>query len=625
VYKNLFAENFPLKRKRFNKNFNARNKFMTQGLIVSRRTKNDLHSKAVANPLPANINKYKTYKTIYQRLIRAAKKRYIADKLTENASNPKKTWQTLNEILGREGKSGSVSQISINGDITNDPEKIANHFNNFFTSAGKNISEAVMHVTKKAEDYVDYGHDIPPMSLGNTTPEHVLKVIKKFKPKNSCDIHGVSTKMIKYVGPEIAVPLAHIFNLSLNSGQFPSSLKLCRVIPIFKSGDSLNCDNYRPISLLSSISKVLEKIVTEKLVYHLNSNDLLYQHQYGFLSKKLTEHNLMQIIDYITTALNDGMYCIGVFLDLKKAFDVCLHSILLAKLSKMGIVGTALDWFKNYLSGRSQKVEINGSLSDPLALDISVIQGSILGPILLICYINDFWTATSLFSVLFAGDTTGLGKGKNLRKLTQYVNLESQKIANWFCSNKMALNASKTKFIVFRTRGKVINPLDCQLVYNGNEIGKPIVPELIYPVERIHNEGSTSNFKLLGVPFDEYLTFDDHILHLCSKISKSLFCINRKKNFIDQKTRKMLYFAMVHSHIVYCINIYSCANTTSLNKLRIKQKEAIRIISNACFREHTALLFAQLSILPLDHLIKLHILKFMHSFFHETLPISFHI
>ncbi len=179
----------------------------------------------------------------------------------------------------------------------------------------------------------------------------------------------------------------------------------------------------------------------------------------------------MQIVNYVTTALNEGMYCIAVFLDLKKAFDVCSHSILLAKLNKMGIQGTALEWFKNYLSGRSQKVEINGTLSDPLDLDISVIQGSILGPILFLCYINDFWTITSLFSVLFADDTTGLGKGKNLRYLTAFVNTELQKIANWFRANKMAINVAKTKFIVFRTRGKVINPLDCQLVYNSNEIG----------------------------------------------------------------------------------------------------------------------------------------------------------
>jgi hypothetical protein len=165
----------------------------------------------------------------------------------------------------------------------------------------------------------------------------------------------------------------------------------------------------------------------------------------------------------------------------------------------MGIQGTALEWFKNYLSGRSQKVEINGTLSEPLDIDISVIQGSILGPILFLCYINDFWTITSLFSVLFADDTTGLGKGKNLRDLTIYVNCELQKIANWFRANKMALNVAKTKFMVFRTRGKIIDPQDCQIVYNSNEIGLPENQALIYPIERIHNEGETKSFKLLGV------------------------------------------------------------------------------------------------------------------------------
>jgi hypothetical protein len=151
----------------------------------------------------------------------------------------------------------------------------------------------------------------------------------------------------------------------------------------------------------------------------------------------------MQILDFVTKALNDGMYCIGVFLDLRKAFDVCSHQILLAKLEKMGVTDTALNWFKNYLSGRSQKVDINGALSDSLNLDISVIQGSILGPILFLCYINDFWLATSLFTVLFADDTTGLGKGKNLKELTAYVNLELQKISNWFRANRWQLMRPK--------------------------------------------------------------------------------------------------------------------------------------------------------------------------------------
>ena len=176
---------------------------------------------------------------------------------------------------------------------------------------------------------------------------------------------------------------------------------------------------------------------------------------------------------------------------LKKAFDVCSHEILLAKLEKMGIQNVALKWFKNYLSGRTQQVDINGQLSESRNLDISVIQGSILGPILFLCYINDFWTATNLFSALFADDTTCCGKGKKLDELVLFVNQELQKIATWFRANKMAVNTSKTKYIIFRTRGKQINPRDCHLVYNGNEVGVPEDPNLVYEIERIHNEGET--------------------------------------------------------------------------------------------------------------------------------------
>jgi hypothetical protein len=346
-------------------------------------------------------------------------------------------------------------------------------------------------------------------------------------------------------------------------------------------------------------------------------------HQYGFLPKKSAEHNLLHIINYVSSALNDGNFCIGVFLDLKKAFDVCSHSILLKKLSKMGINGNALKWFKTYLSGRSQKVDINGNLSEAMQLDISVIQGSILGPILFLCYINDFYSATALFSVLFADDTTCLSKGKKLNELIEFVTSELQKIAVWFRANKMAVNTSKTKFIVFRTRGKVINPDECVLFFNNNEPGQPADPALISQIERIHNDGEETSFKLLGVLFDEYLTFDSHITLLCSKISKSLFCINRIKNFVNGDSLKQLYYAMVHSHLSYCLNVYSCANTTALQKLRVKQKEAVRVINLAGYRDHTKPLFQQCKILPLDEMIKYSRLKFMHNYVHNNLPFSF--
>ncbi len=396
IYKICHDVCIPLKRQRFNKNIHTKNPFMTLGLLVSRNTKNKLHKISLTNPTDDNIQRYKKFKATYFRVLRGTKKLYFTSKLTENAKNPKKTWEPLNEIIGKANQKEPLSKINVDGKPESDPIKIANHFNSFFTSIGQKIADDVQNVAIQPEDYINYDRVIPDLLLGNTTPEHILKIISKFKPKPSCDIHGVSTGMIKFIGPEIAKPLSYIFNLSLRTGVFPQKLKQCRVIPIFMA-NRLDVDNYCPISLLSSISKILEKIVAEKLLFHLTENDLLYTHQYGFIPKRSAEHNLLHIINYVSAALNDGNYCVGVFLDLKKAFDVCSHTILLKKLKKMGINGVTHKWFENYLAGRTQKVDINGNFSIEQNLDISVIQGSTLGPILFLCYINDFFSATTCF------------------------------------------------------------------------------------------------------------------------------------------------------------------------------------------------------------------------------------
>jgi hypothetical protein len=622
-YSKLYEICFPMRKIRFNRNIHKKNQFMTEGLLNSRRTKQQLYEKFLADPTEPARALYKNFSKIYFKTVRAAKKLHYSNILTANAKNSKKTWDTFNEILGRGRPNESVEKIIINGQDVTDPVQIATGFNTFFTSIGKDISNSIPPTEKRPEDYINYGREIPLLNLGNTTPEHVKKVISKLANKNSCDVSGVSTRMIKTVGNEIAVPLSHIFNLSLSNGVFPSQLKNCRVIPIFKAGDHTERDNYRPISLLSSFSKILEKIVAEKLIEHLLSNDLLYLHQYGFLPNRSSEQNLIQIVNYISEALNDNMYCIGIFLDLKKAFDVCSHEILLRKLQKMGIQGTAYNWFASYLSNRAQCVDINGKLSDFLALDISVIQGSTLGPILFLCYINDFWSASTLFSLLFADDTTGLAKGKVLSELSEYVNTELQKIALWYRANKMAVNTSKTKFIVFRTHGKQINPDHCRIVFNSNEIGQPVNPDMIKPIERIHNEGNEKSFKLLGVYLDEYLSFNDHVSKLCAKISKSLFCLNRIKNFVNVKALKTLYLAMVQSNISYCINVYGCANNSTLKPLVLKQKQAIRIISHAGYYDHTGPLFVQHQILPLNELILYSRMKFMHNYMFGNVPPSF--
>jgi len=274
-YSELFDIIFPKKKVRFNRNIHKMSPFMTAGLLVSRITKNKLFKAKLLDNSAANLQKYKDFKSVYSKTLRAAKKLYYQQKFEANVKNPKKTWETLNEVMGKEKRSANVEKININGNISSDPSDMANHFNEFFTQIGKKISNSIPSVKKKPEDYIDYGRQIPELNLTNTTPEHVKKVISGLAPKPSCDVSGVSTKLIKFIGSSIALPLSHIFNLSLSTGKFPRKLKQCRVIPIFKNGCATECDNYRPISLLSSISKILEKIVAEKLISHLLTNNLL--------------------------------------------------------------------------------------------------------------------------------------------------------------------------------------------------------------------------------------------------------------------------------------------------------------------------------------------------------------
>jgi hypothetical protein len=186
IYNTLFNRIFRVKRTRFNKNVHKMQNFMTRGLLISRNNKKILHKSSIAFPTVENIQKYKNYKTVYQRVLRGAKKLYFTSKLEENAKNPKKTWETLNEILGKQKSGDCVEKIIIEGQPVSDPPSIANHFNRFFTTVGKQISESVIPVTKNAEDYIDYGRDIPDFNLQNTTPEHIQKIIKKTATENEC-------------------------------------------------------------------------------------------------------------------------------------------------------------------------------------------------------------------------------------------------------------------------------------------------------------------------------------------------------------------------------------------------------------------------------------------------------
>ena len=411
----------------------------------------------------------------------------------------------------------------------------------------------------------------------------------------------------------ISPAVVHLFNLSFKTGFIPKNYKSAKVIPIFKAGEQNRFDNYRPISILNAFSKLMEKIVAGQMIKYLNKYKILYEHQYGFRPGRNTSQPLLQLINKVYQGLNskDYEYTISVFIDLRKAFDTCNISILLKKLEHYGFRGISLKWFSSYLNERTQYVEINGEKSSLKKITHGVPQGSVLGPILFLIYINDLPNAIEIFSSLFADDTIFVNSNKDLKVLEETTNVQLEKAKIWFQSNKLSLNVSKTKYIVFRTnRMANLNP-EFKITIGERE------------VERIGNDCNQRSFKFVGVHLDENMSWEHHINHVINKISSSNYALNQLKKFVPTNIRKTVYNSLVKPHIEYAIISWGNSKCEGMKRLITKQKQAIRNVANAKFNAHVDPLLGTLKILNVEDTLKCCTAEFVKSIFLNKLPNSF--
>ena len=466
-------------------------------------------------------------------------------------------------------------------------------------------------------------NDIPLLNFSNTpvTCTEILETLKLLQPKLSQDFNGLSMYLVKKLSFQLAKPLCHLINLSFSTGVVPTQLKIAKIIPIFKSGDPLCMDNYRPISLLSCFSKIFEKIACIRLSIFLENNKLLSDNQFGFRSNHSTVHPMLKFMNHVSNALNKKKHCIAIFCDLRKAFDTVDHEILFKKLERLGICGSTLKWFKSYLSERKQFVSIDGVLSDLLEILIGVPQGSILGPILFLIYVNDLPEWSNLLALLFADDTTLLASDDNIDDLILHVNSEFKKIVTFFRAHKLSLHPEKTQFILF-TNSTIVKQKNIPLVINMNNHTLDN-PGLIFPMKRISSSSDTPAVKFLGIYFDPDLNFKIQIRNISSKISKSLFILRRAKTFLSEKALKTLYYSLIHCHLIYGIHIWSSTAQSNLKELVLKQKNAIRIITSSKYNSHTSPLFKQSKILPFESLVMFFKLQFMSKYVQGLLPSTF--
>ena len=623
TFSSLHDIHLPIVTKKFNRNFHKIEPWITNGLLTSRRQKINLEKIHFANPSIISLEAFKKFRNLYNKVLRAAKKLYFEKELRANQSNLKKSWDLIKTAMNRKSdKSSSIGSILLNNVTISDPQLIANHFNDFFTSIPSSIIDEINPKDRPPDE--NYNDDIPLFSLCNppVTPNEIIEACRQLSPKKTLDITGLSSWLLQKLIVNLAAPLCHIFKHSFAAGIVPHQLKIAKIIPVFKSGRKDVMDNYRPISLLSCFSKLIEKIVCTRLTSFLDINNLISNSQFGFRKKHSTLHPLVHFLNYVAEALDKKQHCIAIFCDLRKAFDTVNHQILLDKLKKMGVRGSELSWFQDYLTNRMQLVSINGFSSLLKILSIGVPQGSILGPLLFLIYINDLPLCSQLFALLFADDTTLLLADSNLNNLIANVNREFKKISDFFRSHKLALHPDKTKFILF-TNSPDVRAQEVDIVLNSNNEDDIQSEVLISHLSRVTSESVVPAVKFLGIFIDPALNFKYHINSICSKVSKSMFFLRSVKNFLPAPALKSIYFAIIHSHFVYGNQIWSCTSPSNLNVLFIKQKAAVRIINNSSYNSHTEPIFKSLSILPLSSLIEYFKIQFMYNFVNGELPGSF--
>ena len=512
---------------------------------IAKRDKAFLRMKGTDSDVTAK-NRFKYLRNKVTSLIRSEKQNYYSSKISADIDNS--SYDTVNELLGKKKSHNVPDRILSNGREISNRYDIACVFNETFVKVGPNLAAAI----PDSDVTFDVTHNNQTMFLKPISPEEVEFEIQKLKKKAPGN-DGISAKLLQHVSPLIAPYLSQIFNQCLVTGIFPECLKIARITPIYKSGPKEDVLNYRPISGLNALAKLFEKLIYKRFVDFIESNNLLSGKQFGFRRNRSTVQALTEIIEKIRNGENakDGACC--VLLDLSKAFDTLNHDILLQKIERYGFRGMSQDLIRNYLSNRYQYVQLGETHSTRSRITCGVPQGSVLGPLLFLLYINDLTSVCHNSTPYMFADDTNL-TAFNKTRTTLMVQNDVTTVNEWMKYNKLSLNVQKSSLLSFNCT--IQEPVRC----GNNQL----------PV--------TTQSKYLGVILDNELNFKHHVNHVVKKLSKQSGIICKLRQVLSRPVLLSYYRKYVEPHIQYGILAYGGTSKTSLLPILKAQKKIMRLI-----------------------------------------------
>ena len=576
--------------------------------------KEELHEIWKRTGLKEDEKRYKLQNNFLVRTLRKLKKDFHAGRLRSTVQS-KDVWKAGKEILGWP-KAGAPTALIIDDELTSDNKKMAQSTNDYFGKKTKDISEAIPHTDK---DPLDYTRDFlknkifPEFNLPSVTASEVIWIIEKLKNSEACGHDDISTNALKELKYSIAPSLAHIINLSFRTGRYPKIWKTAKIIPLHKNnGEKTDQTKYRPIALLPVFSKIIEKVMARALNKHLESNKLYSDKQHGYRRNRSTATALIQLQEDILTKFEENKSSALLCFDSSAAFDTVTHSILLDKLKLYGADENVVNWFSSYLADRFQYCELGGKRSTTTKILQGVFQGSVLGPLLYILYINCIVVLEDEFCqlYLYADDTNArITLSGNNQVNQEKIQEKAQQMQEYMDAHHLKFNSDKTQILI---KKKGINNTHKELNLTMNE--------------KVINQ--SESVKVLGIVISQDEKYEEYLItgekSMLNFLNKRLNMLKILSKHADFKTRKALAEGLILSKIDYCVSLWGITINSILDRIQKVQNKAVRVVFGK--RDYRAVtlnqLFKQLKWLKIKETRKYHDTISLHTMLTYQTPHS---